>query len=174
MHGRPFEAYLLDISMFKPRLLVLRLSLAKKYDPNSDTFSNDHFNETNTTFSSESWREVSEQLLQTFSPRQVSNLKQLLTAWRSNFTLKELEQRANEANYHDPGVIDGFRSQSDIKLMLRALYETGAIGNRFTIVNNGKKSSRDRWSFRDYDEPAFDKRFYLHESLRKFFQVAYD
>lgn len=174
IYGKDAEFYLLDVSMFKPRFIVMRLNLAKDYDKDCKFFSAESFEETSTKFASLAWREVSEQLLHAFTPRQVENLRAILTAWKSTFNLDDVENRAGALNAKNPGVIDGFRNRWEINSMFGALYESGAVGNRFHVGDNSRSEVRDRWAFRGHAEPAFDKPFVIHESLRKYFQLTYD
>ena len=174
IYGKNAEVYLLDVCMFKPRFIVMRLNLAKNYAPEATFFDADAFEETTTSFASQAWREVSEQLLHAFSQRQVDNLREILTAWKHTFTLDDIELRAQSLNVKSPGAIDGFRNRVEINNMFDALYESGAVGNRFRIDSGKHSQIRDRWYFRGHPNPTFDKPFVIHESLRKYFQLTYD
>lgn len=174
IYGKNARQYLLDISMFKPRLIIQRLNLAKKYDPSCHFFSDEHFEETSTEFSNEAWREVSEQLLQIYSQKEVTSLREIFKAWKTNFTLYDIEQRVIALNRDFPGTVDSFKNIVQIRKVIDILYETGAVGNRFTVEEKGKSLSRDRWSFRGYKDPIHHKDFCIHESLRKHFQLMHD
>lgn len=174
VYGKDAEAYLLDVSMFKPRFIIMRLNLAKSYCPDSEFFSAESFEETSTKFSNLAWREVSEQLLHIFSQQRVDNLRAILSAWKATFSLEDVEHRAQNLNLKKPGVIDGFRNRTEINEIFSVLYESGAVGNRFFISDGKKSVARDRWAFRGHSEAVFDKPFTIHESLRKHFQLMYD
>lgn len=174
VHGRPIKDHLLDVAMFKPRNIVSRLNLAKSHDAESQFFSANSLDETNSKFSSSVWREMEEELLVIYSPRQVQNLKSLLTGFRISFKVHDFEARVQNLSRIDPGVSDGFRTRSDVVAALTSLYRIGALGNRFTTMQGNKSVTRDRWVFREYDAPTLDERFVVHESLRKVLQLGYD
>lgn len=174
-HGRHVADHLVDISMFKPRLILLRLNLAKKYNGDAEHFASESFEETNLPFSTAVWREVEEQLATIYPRRTIDNLRTALTAYSPRFTPADLERRFLEINAVKPGAIDGFRTQADINLMIGQLYELGALGNQYTVAGEGPRSVwRDRWAFRGFEDPVWTEKFIVHESLRKFFQMQYD
>lgn len=174
IYGRNVEEHLLDVAMFKPRLIVSRLNLAKAYKSSATYFTSEAFEETLSKFSASVWREIEEELLVVYSKAHVQNLKGLLTAFRSQFTVVELEQRISRLGRIDGASTEGFRSRPDIVAALRALYRVGALGNRFQVQQGSRKVTRDRWAFREYEEPVVDQQFVIHESLRKTFQLGYD
>lgn len=172
IHGRNIEEHLLDIAMFKPRHIVSRLNLAKSYDPDAEYISAEALEETSTEFASTVWREVEEELLVTYSAKQVSNLKALLTGFRSKMKIADFERRVAQLGQVDPSLTEGFRTRADVLSVFRALYRVGAVGNRF-FTKEGKVEVRDRWVFREYGDPALDETFVIHESLRKVFQLSF-
>lgn len=174
VHGKSAREHLLDVSMFKPRLIVSRLNLAKAYDPQAEFISFEAFDETSTTFSNSVWREVEEELLVNYTPDQVRNLKSLLSGFRIEFTVEEFEGRINQLSMYQPSVRQGFRTRGDVTAVMISLYRIGALGNRFMTRTKGKIETRDRWAFREYSEPAIDEAFVVHESLRKAFQLGFD
>ena len=113
-------------------------------------------------------------MLQNHSRKQVENLKTILSAWKTSFTLDEVEFRASHLNSKIPGVIDGFGSRIQINRIFSQLYANGAVGNRYQSEGKFKGHMRDRWAFRGYPDCAFDKPFVVHESLRKYFQLVFD
>jgi len=56
--------------------------------------------------------------------------------------------------------------------MITSLYRVGAIGNLY-FVGSAKKEIRFGWIFRDNYDPLYDKKFMVHESLRKFLQLSF-
>lgn len=173
-HGRPIKDHLLDVAMFKPRNIVSRLNLAKFHDAESHFFSADALEETNSKFSSSVWREMEEEMLVIYSPKQVQKLKSLLTGFKISFKVQDFESRVQNLSQIDPSVADGFRTRSDIVSALTSMYRIGALGNRFTTMQGKKRVTRDRWVFREYDAPTIDENFVVHESLRKVLQLGYD
>lgn len=99
-------------------------------------------------------------------------LRETLNGWKSNFTIEEFERRMLKLNVESPGHSSGFSNRSDSKKILKALYEAGAVGNRFKS-EEGEDTIRDRWYFRENFDCLFDKPFVIHESLRKHFQLGY-
>ncbi|MDP1028628.1 hypothetical protein Q5H91_15500 [Sphingomonas sp. KR1UV-12] len=174
LYGKSIKDYLLDISMFKPRNLVSRLNLAKAYNATAERLEAEAFEETVTDFSQAVWREIEEELLGVYTPKQVSNLKAMLTGFRSSFKIADFAERVKRLGAVDPSLTEGFRSQDQVLAACRGLYRVGAIGNSYAVRGErGQKVRRDRWSFRDMGEPAITETFIVHESLRKVFQLAY-
>ncbi|NSY91456.1 hypothetical protein G6L58_13480 [Agrobacterium tumefaciens] len=50
--------------------------------------------------------------------------------------------------------------------LLRFLFRIVMIGNQFEIVENNVRNPRNIWAVRGY-EPLLDKRFVLHQSVRR-------
>jgi energy-coupling factor transporter ATP-binding protein EcfA2 len=174
IHGRSMRDHLLDVAMFKPRNIVSRLNLAKMHDPSSLFFTTESLEETNSKFSASVWREMEEEMLVIYSPKQVRNLKSLLTGFRISFNVDDFEKRLSGLSQIDPSISDGFRTRADIVFALSSLYRIGALGNRFSALEGNKLSTRDRWVFREHEAPTIDENFVVHESLRKVFQLGYD
>ncbi len=168
------KSHLLDISMFKPRLLITHLNYARSINSSSNHFNQDMFTESSLAFSTAMWREISEQLLQNFPRNEVANLKSILTGWRPSFYLDEVLKRAVTLNTSVPGSMEGFRTKGQIFEKFALLYEAGAVGNRFYDDADDGPFKHDRWHFRGYREPLFDRRFAIHGSLRKMLQIPFD
>lgn len=172
--GALVQEHLLNVAMFKPRNIVSRLNLAKSYDLDAEYFSKSALEETASKFSASVWREVEEELLVKFSPDQVRNIKSILTAFEITFDADQFERRVLKLAQIDPSIASGLKTRQDIVAVLKALYQIGAIGNRFVTHDVKGPATRDRWVFREHDDPALDTNFVVHESLRKVFQLGYD
>lgn len=144
------------------------------HDPSSLFFTTESLEETNSKFSASVWREMEEEMLVIYSPKQVRNLKSLLTGFRISFNVDDFEKRLSGLSQINPSISDGFRTRADIVFALSSLYRIGALGNRFSALEGNKLSTRDRWVFREHEAPTIDENFVVHESLRKVFQLGYD
>lgn len=171
--GRDTKEYLLDVSMFKPRNLVNILNLAKKYNSDADHIDVAAFEQTGAQFSQATWREIEEELLATYSRKEVSNIKAIFTGFKTNFSIFDLEDRIAHLVKFDPTLSQGFRSRTAVIELCKSLYRVGACGNSFSVPGAKGLEQRDRWSFRDMGEPAIDTTFVVHESLRKVFQMSF-
>ena len=160
---RSAKQYLLDISMHRPRGLVRRLTLARDFAPSGTKLTSDAFKESASRFSSDAWREVEEDLLATYDPRQVSAIKTVLSGFKVKFTVTELKKRIQTISDISTDVKLSSTALADISRLLGTLYRVGAIGNQYNIA--GKP--RNGWVFRDEPDPLPDKPFVVHESLRR-------
>lgn len=172
---RETQKYLLDISMFKPRNIVNLLNLAKEYDFNSHSFSIDALDEAQAQFSKRTWREIEEELLGQYSGQEVSAIKSILSAYRERFNISELENRIKTLSNID-GRVGFFCQRPNLIMLLESLYRVGAIGNDYELSRSRRRNGNDhryRWAFRENPEPAFDKNFVVHESIRKELQLSF-
>lgn len=172
---REFRAFLLENAMFKPRSLVTMLSLAKQRAGNAHSFSVDVIEDTQMEFSKRIWREIEEELSTEFSVDQVRAAKALLTGFKHIFSIVDLNQRLMELGKSDKNVRTSFFGTDDLVVLIRSLYRSGAIGNRYYVEgSNNYRQKRFGWIFRDSYEALLDKPFVVHESLRKELQLVFD
>lgn len=173
MYGNNFKQHLLDISMFKPRNLVSFLSLAREYDPDAVIVEFDAMDQTQIEFSSLVWREMEEELLGIYKPVDVSAIKAVLTGFQARFSVGELDKRVNQLGQVDVSVRNSLGSRESAGRLLKDLYRIGAVGNQYFVKGGFRKEARDRWVFRDMPEPALERDFVVHESLRKVLQLSF-
>ncbi|MBA16745.1 MAG: hypothetical protein CMN73_10380 [Sphingomonas sp.] len=173
LFGKDIRQYLLDISMFRPRNLVRRLNSAKMHKDH-EGFILEDFEESQLDFSIGVWKEIEDELRAVYEPAVARAVKSFLSGFQSRFYLNELETRIMKSTHVASGIRNQFAPKEAIVRLLEILYRSGAIGNTFLVEARGKREARDRWSFRGYSEPLFDKQFVIHESLRKALQLPFN
>lgn len=171
LFGKDFRQHLLDISMFRPRNVVRRLKGARRR-PDAHGFSVSDFEDSHIEFSNGVWKEVEDEIRVIYKPEITRAIKQVLSGWQSRFELYEFERRIESANHIPSGARNLLRRADEVKTLIETLYRTGAIGNFFYVESGGRRQPRDRWIFRGYTEPLFDKEFVVHESVRKALQLG--
>ena len=171
---RKTQKYLLDISMFKPRNIVNLLNLAKDYDRNAGAFNESSLDEAQAEFSKRTWREIEEELLGQYSSLEVKSIKSILSAFQTRFDFGQIELRISNLARIDTRLLY-FGNKGALVELLESLYRVGAIGNDFELKESGRKTNhRYRWAFRENPDPALDRRFVIHESIRKELQLSFD
>jgi DNA polymerase III delta prime subunit len=171
--NRKTQNYLLDISMFKPRNIVSLLNLARDIEPEANVFSSNAFEEAQAEFSKKTWREIEEELLGEYSVEEVKSIKSILSAFQSKFDFANIEERVIKL-YQIDSRLKPFLLRERLVLLIESLYRVGALGNDFEIQTSGRSSHRYRWAFRENSEPALDKQFVVHESIRKELQLTFE
>lgn len=116
---------------------------------------------------------MEEELLGTYPAKVVSNIKSVLTGFKSRFLVKDFESRVNYLASIDSSLGDGLNTRAKIVDVLTVLYRIGALGNHFATSGKRGYEGRDRWVFRDMPEPAVAGEFVVHESLRKVLQLSF-
>jgi hypothetical protein len=169
--GRKFKQYILDNAMFKPRNIVNMLTLARDLRPDDHSISFSSIDQVQLEFSKRTWREIEEELSGEYSSDEVAAIKSTLIGFASEFDIPKLQKRIDHLSKFDPNV-HSFSSKYKAFDMITSLYRVGAIGNLY-FVGSAKKEIRFGWIFRDNYDPLYDKKFMVHESLRKFLQLSF-
>jgi len=170
--GKQCKNYLLDISMFKPRTLVILLSSISKQFPQNFRVTTDIVRAVETTFSNEMWREVEEELRTSYDASSVSAIKSSLRGLPIRSTLENIEQHIFRYAQKDDLIRKILGTHSSIKTLLETLYRVGAIGTRAVGGETGQHTVRDAWVFRHVYEPQFGDAIIFHSSLRKALQLT--
>jgi hypothetical protein len=158
----PAKKYLLHYSWFRPRDLIRMLMLIQELMPSQEMFSHDGFDGIRKTYATESWKELSEELVTKYTIEQLGAVKKLLNGINNPFDLNDIYRRyrslpSDIKSYLDVGV--------KIETLLEDLYTIGIIGNHY--VENGRP--RTRYSFRGDDDLFIDKDMILHYGIRPYF-----
>ncbi len=166
------KQYLLDVSMFKPRTLVMLLSSVSDYYPNEFRVTSDQIQTIEAAFSGEMWREVEEELRTSYSAEDAAAIKKALRGMPLVQTRRDFEQNIVRSCQKHDDVRKALGTPSQVTLLLEALYRVGAIGTRFSAFAGGRTHVRDAWVFRHSYEPRFDGEIAFHVSLRKALQIG--
>ncbi len=132
LSGKPAKQYLLDISMFKPRTLVMLLSTISEQAPETQIVNSEVLKQVETTFANEMWREVEEELRTSYNASSVRSIKSALRGLKTRTTLANIESHITKYCQKDDEARSILGTKSSIKNLLETLYRIGAIGTQFT------------------------------------------
>ncbi|MBP0617392.1 P-loop ATPase, Sll1717 family [Jiella mangrovi] len=90
----PIKQFLLYNSLFRPRDIVRRLSVARDFRPAATSFSQASFDETSLSYSNGIWEEVFDELITTYTIEEARAIESLFLGFYSYFFLEELFYRA--------------------------------------------------------------------------------
>lgn len=162
INNQLYYNYILNFSYYRPRDIVRLLRVAREYDLNAPMFTTAHFDQKSLEYSKQTWLEVTEELLASYSANQISALQRFFLGFDTIFFKEDLVQRIETRYQGDKEVIDLFEKRG-IDNLLSDLYRIGVIGNDF-IAN---KRRRNRWIFRGNTTLNHSERMTLHKSLWK-------
>lgn len=164
--GDPYYAYILHSSYYRPRDIVRLLRVARDQDPTSTKYTNTHFEKSLTAYSTETWLEITEELLAIYSAPEISSIEKLFLGFTDRFFLSELEERVIK-KYRNDSNMQSLIKYHGLTKILNDLYRIGVVGNDF--YSNGK--SRQRWIFRANATLNEDERMSIHRSLHKHLSI---
>lgn len=164
--GDPYYAYILHSSYYRPRDIVRLLRVARDQDPTSTKYTNAHFEKSLTAYSTETWLEITEELLAIYSAPEISSIEKLFLGFTDRFFLSELEERVIK-KYRNDSNMQSLIKHHGLTKILNDLYRIGVVGNDF--YSNGK--SRQRWIFRANATLNEDERMSIHRSLHKHLSI---
>ena len=143
------------------------LRVAREYDRNAPKFTTAHFDETSTEYSKQTWLEITEELLASYSALEISSLQRFLLGFQSHFFKADIMERQRVRYGSDNGVRKMF-ARKCVDVILSDLYRIGVLGNDFVVVNNhGESRRRHRWVFRGNTTLNDAERMAIHKSLWK-------
>lgn len=172
--GRNIKRYLLDISMYKPRNIISLLSKSAANRPADARLTFSAFRDAQNDFSKRSWTEIEEGLLGQYESEHVRAIKAILTSYKLRFTIIQIQDRVSEVKKFDHRVQKYFRKNIDTSDAIESLYKLGAVGNVFRAEDSDPQSLRNHWAYRDDYDPALDKPFEIHESLRTELRIPFE
>lgn len=167
INNQEYYKFILRSSYYRPRDIVRLLKVARNFNDQSEKFTSAHFDETALEFSKQTWLEITEELLATYSPGEVSGLERFFLGFNTLFFKASIENRLERRYSKDPIISDLFRRKG-IDGILADLYRIGVVGNSFLVKNfRGKSEPRDRWVFRGNTTLNDQERMAIHKSLWK-------
>lgn len=171
INNQEYYKFILNSSYFRPRDIVRLLRVAREYNKNASSFSTAHFDQTALEYSRQTWLEISEELLATYSPSEVEALQRLFLGFRTHFFFSDVTERVG-LRYRQDMAIQKLFQRRDAHAILADLYRIGVVGNDFISTDNkGRRRPRNRWIFRgnttlnDAERMAFHKSLWKHLSL---------
>lgn len=171
INNQEYYKFILRSSYYRPRDIVRLLNVARGYNDQTDTFTTAHFDQTAREFSRQTWLEITEELLATYTPAEIEGLQRFFLGFNTQFFKASIENRVKSRYMHD-STISGLFKKKSVEGVLADLYRIGVIGNSFQVRNtHGKLERRDRWIFRgnttlnDAEKMAIHKSLWKHLSL---------
>jgi hypothetical protein len=171
INNQEYFKFILRSSYYRPRDIVRLLRVARSFNDQSDKFTTAHFDETALEFSKQTWLEITEELLATYTPQEIEALQKFFLGFNTMFFKSSIEDRLRERYAKDRLVSDLFKNKG-VEKILTDLYRIGVVGNNFMVKNrHGRRERRDRWIFRgnttlnDADRMAIHKSLWKHLSL---------
>ena len=162
--GREFRKYLLDSGLHRPRGVLLRIIAAVDSAYGRSSFCELDFVNSEDRFGELMLEEFSEEISATYDEHGREAIYSLLRGNHYAFTREQMLTRISDlsgTNKH----VKSLRDNIGVDNLLRLLFRIGMIGNNFSIEETGQK--RQVWAFRGASDPLLEKRFVLHQSVRK-------
>lgn len=167
INNQEYFRFLLGSSYYRPRDIVRLLRVARDYDRHSERFTTAHFDQTSTEYSKQTWLEITEELLASYSPEQISALQRVFLGFSTHFFMADLQERVRVRHGSDKDVQSLFKKKG-INVILSDLYRIGVLGNDFIVRDGGKRTKRRyRWIFRGNTTLNDSERMAIHKSLWK-------
>jgi len=164
VHEKDFKKYLLDSGIHRPRGVLLRLLAASDLAHGRDHFTESDFEKSEDKFGEMMLEEFADEISATYDESGREAILSLLRGHRYSFTREEILDRMNELAGKDKNV-RRVRDQLGADNLLRLLFRIGMIGNHFEIEETGQV--RQVWAVRGAPNPLLERRFVLHQSVRK-------
>ncbi|AWJ85258.1 hypothetical protein TSH58p_07135 [Azospirillum sp. TSH58] len=168
--GQNVRSYLLDQGLHRPRGVLLRIKAALELEDESNHFTEDSFLKSEDIFGGYMLQEFSEEISASYNETEKDEILSIFRGFSYAFDKKEIERRINLMTQRNKKAIIG---KIKTEQLIRYMYRIGMIGNQFDLkTEDGKILKRNLWSFRGEPNPAIDKRFILHKSVRKVMQTV--
>ena len=161
------QEHILHHSWYRPRDIVRLLNIAKEQYPHKNKFSHQIFNAISKTYSTESWKEITEELKTKYKNEEIDAIKRIFYGYNKQyFSFKELEAHCNKTKelYQN---LDDLLKKYKLSDILFDLYKIGVIGNS---KREGHRTYL-RYSFRGDDEILFEQNIILHRALKAFMSI---
>ncbi|WP_170449023.1 P-loop ATPase, Sll1717 family [Ruegeria arenilitoris] len=167
INNQDYYKFLLNSSYYRPRDIVRLLRVARQHNKEAEAFTTAHFDESSTEYSKQTWLEITEELLASYSPGEIAALQRTLLGFKTHFFKDELEDRINVRYKADRPVQELFSSKG-VTTVLEDLYRIGVLGNDFIVRDTfGNTKRRHRWIFRGNSSINASERMAIHKSLWK-------
>ena len=167
INNQEFYKFILNSSYYRPRDIVRLLRVARGFRDSDERFTTEHFDRTSIEYSKQTWLEVTEELLASYSHEEIASLQRLLLGSSTHFFKGDLITRAS-VRYEDDRNIQSLLERRDISMILSDLYRIGVVGNDFVVTDaHGRRRARQRWIFRGNTTLNDSERMAVHKSLWK-------
>lgn len=166
VEGKDIKKYLLDTGLHRPRGVLLLLLAAAERAGARKVFEPDDFLETEEAYGTMILDEFTEELSASVPEAEIQVIFSLFRGNHFAFERSDIEaslRKLSEKNKSARAVLSNF----GVDNLLKFLFRIGMIGNQFDLVENNIKKPRNIWAVRGFSEPLLDKRFVLHQSVRK-------
>lgn len=172
INNKEYYRFILESSYYRPRDIVRLLKVARDYNKNAEKFTTAHFDETSSEYSKQTWLEITEELLASYSVDEISAMQRIFLGYVTHFFKDDLLDRAKTRYKADRGVTNLLESKG-IGVILSDLYRIGVIGNDFMVRDRrGEFLNRQRWIFRGNPILNDSERMAFHKSLWKHLTLA--
>lgn len=158
----PTPNYILNQTWYKPRDIIRMFSIIQKYQGTKKTIDQEVFDSINEEYARESWTEFEEELMASYSDKEVEGIRQVLTGIKLPFNFEEFKKQIEEkSEFYDEVE---FLKNSDKKPadILKALYNLGVLGNY---------SSASRFVFKGDIDIDLIQPLTIHYPLIKYFKA---
>jgi hypothetical protein len=167
INNQEYYRFLLGSSYYRPRDIVRLLRVARDHNKNTPAFTSAHFDQTATEFSKQTWLEITEELLASYSPEQISALQRIFLGFNTHFFFVDIQERVRLRHQSDRDV-QALVQKKGMSRILSDLYRIGVLGNDFVVPESRKGTRRMfRWVFRGNTTLNEAERMSVHKSLWK-------
>lgn len=167
INNQDYFKFILGASLYRPRDIVRLLRVARDHDKTAKQFTSAHFDQTATEYSKQTWLEITEELLASYSSVEISALQRIFLGFNTHFFKEDLERRKSVQYSSDEDIQSLFARKGTTRI-LSDLYRIGVLGNDFNVrVSQGKQIKRYRWIFRGNTTLNDAERMSIHKSLWK-------
>ncbi len=166
VNQKDIRRYLLDAGIHRPRGVLLRLKAAAELAFGKRAIDGDDFTNSEAAFGDAMLEEFTEEISASFDEPSKSAILALFRGKSYAFTIDDLQMRLRtlaENNRHARNLLNDF----GIIELIRLLFRVGMIGNQYYRDDGDPSTVRDNWGFRGKADPILDRRFVLHQSVRK-------
>jgi len=167
INNQRYFNFILNSSYCRPRDIVRLLRVAREFQSDAPKFTTEHFDQTSTEYSRQTWLEVTEELLAVYSPEQIEALQRFFLGFKTHFLKVDLVSRV-ETRYRNDWAVRDLFSENTLSSLLANLYRIGVVGNDFIVHDSRDKTRRrHRWIFRGNARLNEFERMAIHKSLWK-------
>jgi hypothetical protein len=96
INNQDYYKFILRSSYYRPRDIVRLLRVARSFDDRSSQFTTEHFDQTALEFSRQTWLEITEELLATYSTNEIEALQRFFLGFNTMFFRRSIENRLQE------------------------------------------------------------------------------
>ncbi|TPK96232.1 ATP-binding cassette domain-containing protein [Mesorhizobium sp. B2-4-16] len=166
VRGKGIKRYLLDIGLHRPRGVLLRIISAVGTAGERDRFTENDFLDTEETYGAYMLEEFVDEIAATYDEPATELIISLFRGNHYAFTRADFDGRLRKTSATNKAA-KAILERSGTDNLLKLLFRIGMIGNHFDIEEAGVPKNRQVWAVRGATEPLLEKRFVLHQSVRK-------